>query len=293
MKTCAKENVVDLVSHESRWVCSDGFRWIAGRSGPRGSEGLFLVPMSDAGGIVQPPNDLYLRFFDLQPEQDSMLEFACRFGRLGALPQHFHSEQTRTQHAESIADWIAEWDGYRMAFNLWEKARLGSAYGVRRYLSSTYLGMIAAPLVMADPRLKRDTLRLARHTVVEEINRHLSPATVNPIGNHRCFQPGCKWSGPRPSVRAFSVVRLAWKDDAKGSERPEFSIQSDALLGTVWLQFAKYVCGERRLVRCEACGKLMDVTDSARPGARRMHSECSNRICQQRFRERRKAQPAL
>jgi hypothetical protein len=293
MKTRAKENVVDFVTHANHWVCNDGFRWIEGRSGSRGSKGLFLVPASDVGSIVQPPDDLHLRFFDIQPDKDSLLEFACQFGRLGVRLQHFHSEHTRIQHAESLADWLAAWESFHTVFTLWLQVESGSLAAVRRYLASTHLGNIATPLVMADPRLKRDSLRLARHSVVEAINRELAPATVAPIGEHRCFLPGCKWSGPRPSVRADVAVRLAWKHDAVGGERPEFSIQPDTLLGTVWLQFARYVCGERRVIRCEACGRLMDVTDSPRPGARRMHPECSNRICQQRFRERHRKPPGV
>jgi hypothetical protein len=73
---------------------------------------------------------------------------------------------------------------------------------------------------------------------------------------------------------------------------PELVVTSNNLGKVLWLQFAGAVAGQRKVKRCEApdCGRYMDVTESMRPGARRMHESCMERLKKQRYRDKKRSE---
>ena len=54
----------------------------------------------------------------------------------------------------------------------------------------------------------------------------------------------------------------------------------------LWLQLASVIAGQRKVKKCEdpKCpSPYIDVTNSARPGARRMHGHCAERVRKERY----------
>jgi hypothetical protein len=64
-----------------------------------------------------------------------------------------------------------------------------------------------------------------------------------------------------------------------------------ALLSAIWLQFADWVTGSRVVRKCEKCQQWMDITESPRRGAKRMHERCSLALRMARYRRKKNNKP--
>ncbi len=74
--------------------------------------------------------------------------------------------------------------------------------------------------------------------------------------------------------------------DAAGDLRPYTAPTS--LLAAIWLEFGEVVCGVRKQIVCESCGKVMDVTGNR--SHKRKHDACSLREKMARYRKKIKEQ---
>jgi hypothetical protein len=165
----------------------------------------------------------------------------------------------------------------RDGLDLWFAATNRDHVSVRRILDPIKRG---GPFALILPAVRsEDELEYAKQIVVTSANIRLSPSTS---WNPPCHLAGC----------AFGETHR-WMDSTLARIRTlnaghELVIAASNLLKVIWLQFAAYIVGQRRVKRCEApdCARYMDVTGSKRPGARRFHPQCEERFKKQRYRKR-------
>jgi hypothetical protein len=285
--------VVDLASSWPLHVPARGFECVKGaqvistkaRATADSEPGLllrpgsFLVPIAGRQKEVSVPEDLYLEFADLK--RDDIIDFANRFGTLRVSGEHFHREPgMQPCIGEPIEVWIRETDRFKAAINLWYEAKNGTRQTVRRLLSSILDPNVGTEL-RPPTRFFDDPMEHAREIVINTINRGMSP---NQMPDRPCALPECN----SEAMHWIDATR-AWLRTHKGAD-PDLVIISTNLIKTLWTQFASLVAGKRKLKRCEAddcrLGGYMDVTDSERPGARRMHPTCAERLKKREYRRR-------
>jgi hypothetical protein len=247
------EEPVNLFADILGFVPSNGFRWVSGKRGFSGRTTLFLVPNhSDTGRAVRPPDDVYIDFAELHPADEAKtLGFANRFGELGLPSTHFHSGATTSKFGETAGDWGGEIAEVAKGLNLITRGASG------KELSS----------------------------LVDTINWRLLP--TKHVESRKCFMPDCPYgSGVRKETTRIGphLAYQVTKVKRNGSPAFEGRLFPSSLLTTIWLQVSELLLGERRLRRCEICGRLMDVSDAARPNAKRVHQQCSRNERQKRWR---------
>jgi hypothetical protein len=270
------EEPVELVVPRAVPVPENGFRWVRGESGidpSRRASGLFLV--AKGGGRllpVIPPRDLYLEFLRVKPDEASTLEFANRFGKLGTAHEHFHSTECSERFGESARMWGHEIGVFQHWFEVWQNAESRNLFELRKIL-------LDSGVPLEDERLKesltRDLVKTAKSYLVGEINRFLAPGVSIPLSNYQgCFYEGCSYKAKVPKITEHVSCELVLREERW---RVQIGLQliPDKLLTTVWLQFAELVAGGRRVRPCDLCGQWMDISETARPGAKRIHERCS------------------
>lgn len=307
------EDPVDLIAEPEIFVAGNGYRWVPGESGvSKPKPALFLV--ANPGGLttVTPPNDFYLKLAHLDINEESTLVFAAKFGPLGLRGTHFHrlgcpekkGERAERERGESSHDWISAIETFQSCYEVWEaqvelqastQNKLRAVQEKISPSSKQYRAAVEAeqrnlkalekmvnvgwlqPQYREDKELclqvDKDLSKAARTYVMNNINFNLSPRIIPPsIG---CFRESCDlnkiWM---PPYSQFAVYKLRTVD-TKGKSSIKGHLVPSSLLMSAWLQFAELVCGQRKLRQCDVCRQWMDVTDQARPGAKRMHDRCS------------------
>jgi hypothetical protein len=273
----------DLIDPQFLYVPPGGFEWIEGHSGPRRTPQSFLIPKSgphrpSRGTASFAPPDLYLMFAELSPTPDAALSFANQYGRLGLVQLHFHSQKTPIQSAESWSDWSEAIREFQSCWQAWTLIEEQDRDGLRKFQR-------------ARPRsTSNDLIVEAKLDLLLRINAMLHPQRVYP---EPCFRTACKPVGIS-SVRLspFLTYHLNFKD----TDGPTLHttpivgrLYPTALISAIWLQLAEVVTGSRYLRRCEKCGKWMDITESKRKGAKRMHENCSLALRMARYRHKKQA----
>jgi hypothetical protein len=278
---------VELLHFARPDVPVEGFNWIKGLllwhpDLPTPCD--FLVPRPGRSKAVSLPEDLYLEFAQLTPTPKAILDFAGCWGRLGTPNWHFHgSEDRQPNRGEDLEDWCLEIRRLRDPLDLWYFAKDGDRPGVRRFLKgpgargeSKLRRMVHYPPFMID-----DPIQYAKAIVIHTVNVELSP-----VIHHEpdCCFPLCSYKRALPTGGDDTRAYLRASKDRD----PDLLIASSNLLRTLWLQFAASIAGQRKVKKCEApdCGLYMDVTTSKHPAARRMHSQCEERLKKRRYRQR-------
>ena len=279
----------DLIDPHFLSVPAGGFQWTEGFSGPSGARELFLIPKLSPqtsrprgrmGGGNRIPTDLYLTFSRLQPTPEAALEFANHYGDLGLVPRHFHSRQTTAQSAECWSDWSEEIREFQTCLEGWCIMREQDRPGLLRFMRAHHW-----------PRfVESDDLFVAANLeLISRINGKLTPQRVHP---EACFRK-CK-------IESVYFVKLTpfvsyWLNFSQ-SDRPTSAatpvvgrLYPTALVSSLWLQLAELVTGSRFVRRCEKCHQWMDITESPRKGAKRMHENCSLALRMARYRRKKKA----
>lgn len=281
--------VVELAEHWPLIVPIEGFEWVEGIefANPAFSPtGRFLV--ARPGPTKKVPSfaeDLYVDFANLRATPKEIVKFANRNGGLRHIGRHFHRADSLDPAMGECwdRDWTLELTVFQQAIELWYRVREGDARWIRKFCDQLYRSFdqdsdadwsLAVPLT-----LPQNPLALAREIVVATINQKLSPEIRYQA---ECAKPGCSFRR-RGHLGSSTRGRLRAADNGT----VDLVILSNDLITTVWLQFATGVSGRRRVKKCEApdCGAYMDVTDSPRPGARRMHKHCEERLKKRRYRE--------
>jgi hypothetical protein len=273
------------------WVPEKGFQWIDGAEGTRALPDRFLKRMSREGTTNQPSEEAYLDFAHIDgTDEAALLKFANKHGSLGTLLSHFHSADTKRVWGESLSAWQRHWEEFHRAFDLWEAASEVDRHRAKELMTLPVQEpgdprpFLPEVYSLTDERsFARDPLSVAKKVVVLWINRNLMPQRN--VSTRECRVPGCK------ELKFYNRLRVTpWVQytlEVRESRRMvfvELRVKPTSLLSAIWLQFAEYVAGSRKIRRCEACNQYMDVTDCARPGAKRMHERCSHAARVRRWR---------
>ncbi len=261
-----------------------GFEWIEGfRSlGPKLKPvGTYLVSRQGPTHPIAFPDDLYETFANLSRDMSAVERFASKFGNLRLVGEHFHRIGTHSAlTGERWDEWKIQLERFQTAVEMWFRLQERDTIWVKRFLAP--LQGTGSPWILQPPMRGdiRKPLEFGRTMVLKTINFELAGGLY---AGQRCLE--CDFTS---EINCVSQTRAVVR--SKNSGPLELAIVSTDLQKTVWLQFAALVCGQRLMKKCEAkdCGQYMDVTDSARPGARRMHSRCEERIRKQNYRDRQK-----
>jgi hypothetical protein len=284
------EDPVRLIRLPVRPVPANGFRILEGfthiQSGRRLPVALrkrFVVP--NPGGTLKPvrcPADFYLEFAMAPVQTTSVLDLASKYGCLGA-SRHFHDGNGRAASGETLDDWLRLISRIKFWLEAWLAILNRDTVGAKQLLWE-HLGPDLD--VRISGILKgREPIELLREHLVREINQRLNPGlqTIGP-----CGYPGCKYKHPprlAAHVRQAIHIDLNCSRTARGPQI-DFILSPYDLRSALWLQFANAITGKSVIKRCELCGEFMDVTSSARPGAKRMHHHCSLAARMRRYRRR-------
>jgi hypothetical protein len=255
-------------------VPNHGFQWIEGRSGSDNTERRFLIPRSANGTTREIPADLYLTFAELKPTLEAALEFANRYGSLGLVKRHFHSEQTEVQFAECWVDWRQEMKDFKTCLDAWRAVDNLDRRGLEYLMRDHYWRV----LVKSD-----GPFLTARLNIMGHINARMNPQPVLPDA---CLRKTCT-----PQVVGGISPFVTYMLNFQRSDKPTLNttpivprLVPTALSSAIWLQLAELVTGSRVMRQCEKCHKFMDITDSPRKGAKRMHDKCSLESRMSRYR---------
>ena len=284
-------NSLDLTSFSASYVPVAGFDWVEGYCTWHADYPYAIVALVHRPGdfrTIPVKDDLYVEFGNLRDTREEMLKFAECYGCLGIPARHFHrAADQAAQSGEDLADWSIHLRRFKTALDLWYCAKARDRFGVRRILEPLQPNRKHEEpfLLHCPPFPVSDPMRFAREIVVNTINWELAPAAHN---DPACSAPGCTYRGYSGMWGDFTRAALMSNND-----RLDLRIASNNLLKTLWLQFAASVAGQRKVKQCEApdCGRYMDVTNSKRPGARRMHPKCEERIKKRRHREKLRREP--
>jgi hypothetical protein len=270
---------LDLIDPRFGFVPNAGFEWIEGRAGPHGARHRFLVPKSAHGITCDIPTDLYLTFANLQPTPEGVLEFANRYGSLGLVKRHFHSEHSAVQLAECWIDWNQELAEFKFCLDAWLIAEDQDGPAADRLLRERHW-----------PRLVDDRIVSLKGHLVMHICSKLQPQEVFP---DVCFKRACKGDHVPGRLTPFVVYSLKFQlpntpTPTVGSTPILGRLTPTALASSMWLQLAELVTRSRVIRRCERCHQWMDITESPRKGAKRMHERCSLALRMARYRQKKR-----
>jgi hypothetical protein len=257
------------------FVPKGGFRWVSGVWGENGIADRFLVPAKSKAevALAESPKDsmaAFLALQDLTADEDSYLDVANRFGFLGVPRVHFHSDETPIQWGEPLSFWHHEVGLLHQWLEVWTLFTVRNIRALRKRLKE--LLPVPAPA---------SVVPFALGQLVHTINAHLWP-DVSGETNPTCLECGCACR--RVSVKPHVSYAFRVTGEAVVPE-----VRPVGLLSAAWLGFGEVVSGQRRIRPCEVCGQWMDITDTARPTAKRMHERCAHARRVRRWRQAKRA----
>ena len=249
-------------------VEDEGYDWVRGR----------LVGLGGLGSLVKTremPGGVFLEFANLQPDPESIRQFANRYGN--NLLERYDLSQLEVHRGvakggSTLQAWAGEIADMRVLVDIWHatedqkhRAKLKEiiTWKGKDVMYSITTPRRAMPLAWLDSsRFKpSDLLMPARYALQAEINRRLSEPEM------------------------LTAPRLVWsqelsKDDGPPQARYQRIIFTPPnLLAALWLQFAQALAKKYRLKTCEGCGKIF----VAGPGSgKREDSETCKGACRQR-----------
>ena len=257
-----------------------GFRWVSGVWGENGYSDRFLIQAKarDQPKFSEPLRDCFIALINLTPSEDAFLDIANRFGSLRVLRVHFHSDETDCQWGEPLSFWYYEVSLLQRWLEVWKLYTDKNA----RLLRSKLQQLLPSP-----PPANVFPYALAQ--LVEVINIHLWPDISGEI-RPTCLECGCECREvlQKPHVSYFFRVTQE-RDGQLVKEIVVPVVRPTGFLAAAWLGFGELVAGQRIIRTCEVCGQWMDITDTAKPNAKRMHTRCSNTQRQRRWRQTKRA----
>jgi hypothetical protein len=273
------EDPVRLIRGPLRSVPTSGFCILEGfLHAPSGGRVPLILPKrfigANPGGskLVRCPDDLYLEFARAPIEASSVLNLSSKYGWLGA-GRHLHEGDGRPTWGETLDDWVMLISDMKFWLEAWF-AILSRDTARAKHLLWQYLDPAVNPFSY---RILKNAkpIELLREDLIGEVNRRIN-AGLQIIGP--CGYPGCKYKHPpRLAAHVRQAIRIDLRCTRTTSRGPQidFAPSGYDLRSALWLQFANAITGKAVIKRCELCGGFMDVTSSARPGAKRMHDRCS------------------
>jgi hypothetical protein len=264
----------------------NGFEWVDGFEAWHEDlkfHGAFLAPCPGPVRVVKVYDEVYLEVDKLQIEKEAVMRFANAHGQLSLKGSHFHrADNGASARGTSWNDWKFELQRFKATFTLWNQIEHREIGNIRRFVEKQKKALThpGDPVRLQLPiRWPMDPLEFARAMVLRTINFGIAPELT---AGETCKLSECGFVSHNDNYSYPSAVVL----ERNGSL--DLVVTGSDLKKTAWLQLAELVCGQRKIKKCEApdCQLYMDVTGSKRPGARRMHRTCEERLRKQTLRDR-------
>ena len=281
-----------VLSDFQAFVPKAGFRWVSGVLGETGTPDRFLVPAKpkDEIELISPSQDAFLALTNLSPSESAYLDLANRFGYLEVVRIHFHSDETPIQWGEPLMLWNYEVRLFQRWFEVWKLYTDKNARLLRSKLQE-----------LLHPPPTANVFPLALDHLVHAINLHLWTDRFSPDWSRlpdapssemdsACLTCGCacrRWVTKSHVPYSFRIVQEREGQTVKDKVVPV--VRPTGFLAAAWLGFGELVAGQRTIRTCEVCGQWMDITDTAKPNAKRMHTRCSNTQRQRKWRQSKRA----
>jgi len=238
-------------------IPSFGYRWVE-----LSPDSFRLVPNASelpSWKIRKFSGYLYLDFYKLNVDRTAIQAFANTHGWLVLV--HGSPDENG---GEPFTLWAQQVQEFKSYFDGWRAVQDLSPEQSKRAL-----------LAFMQRVIPKYPLERRRNTPIEELKKRAQELIIRRVNEY------LRASAPDGTA----LVRLLITQ--RGQTFVPVLIPSN-VLGAVWLQFSQVITGTRILQHCELCKDLMDITDSAHPGSKRMHSRCSNRIRKQRYRSKKR-----
>jgi len=228
--------------------------------------------------LVENPN-LFVIFSSLEGTEEDILKFANTYGWLGEPKLIFKRHGSRIE-GESIHCWRDEIEEMQLLrkVNEWvknykieelKKVIGWSKNGTRVWFWYEYKSQLSGSATQRSGMLLADK------------QRRLNPEYLTRWAPNDLFEPAKVFLVKRLNMR---LQETRWNLLLNDQNTIVPYIRPRNLLNALWLQFAQYVTGERRLIPCEICNKWMDVTDFRL--SKKVHPDCSKRTRQKKWRDK-------
>jgi hypothetical protein len=260
-----------------------GFRWVSGVWGENGYPDRFLIQAKarDQAKLSEPLRDCFTTLINLTPSEDAFLDIANRFGSLRVLRVHFHSDETDCQWGEPLSFWYYEVGLLQRWFEVWKLfTSVEDPVLLRKKLCQRDL--ISVP---PSANVRSSVLK----SLVSVINTRLWAAITGET-SPTCLECGCECRAVLKTPHVSYFFRVSQERECQTvKDKVVPVVQPNGFLAAAWLGFGELVAGQRIIRTCEVCGQWMDITDTAKPNAKRMHTRCSNTQRQRRWRQAKRA----
>lgn len=263
------------------WVKADGGYYWEPNGTATSAKGYKAIPpflraksTTSAVQRFKPLDDpaLFLKFAKLQPNEQAIIDFADKYGRLtNGVSVSYQSQGSSGFYdleGESFMFWKVQIERMASAFHVWELIDKFDTEGLSKIVQ------------WESGRIKYRT-HLLKPT--------LKDSTYNHFVNGDLILPG-----------KLLLIHNVNKQMEEHSVRPRLMLEADGkpvtffypstLLAAIWLQLFKVIMGERRLVWCPFCNTWDDATDRRKKAY--VHPGCANNARVKKFREDQKRKKA-
>lgn len=273
---------LDLL-YASLWVPELGYYWDA-EAKPTpfalgGSSPPFLMPrrgkqeerrIAPLNSSFDEASDLLKAFRDLDLTKESIERFAKRFGWLGMPTRLLPAKRPgKERYGESLSLWQREIQEFRAAYDLWDM--LDDLRSLKQCLDWRE-GAVFFKSRESELQLVTTTGALRpKERLYKRVASRDARATGKLILLDIC---NCK-------LATNVSLRLQFDSELRLIGR----IIPRGVHGVVWLQLFQAIT-QRTWRKCEVCGEYMNVSQSPRPGARRVHTKCGKARRMANYRKR-------
>lgn len=220
-------------------------------------------------------------FLDTGAEPARLLSFARSYGYLGVaetVDEPLHVCGTHTRHVEHLESWQDMHALLSWASASWAAAQSGNArsyVGIKNYSGTTARERLAlgeaeanaasGVLLAVDVPLKRlswfprSTFRHTRWYPDRTVDSSI-PVTTDLADED--FADFLRESVLALVNRMLKGATSAHLVEANRKRNPEIRLIPTSLAGQMWLEMMQRCSGERRFIKCQGCGRHVDVTSS-------------------------------
>ena len=277
------EQETDLLSRFEWPVAVGGYRWVDTNWGPA------ITMRPDQPGpprrylpFSKENSGLFVRFAQLLPTKESVLSFVSEYGMLGPPVTRFDPGLDQCPEPEELFSPIVERRGFlfgkdgRITDEPSEPSPAVDYLGLWPPGFEKMLGVPPVDLV----RIQCWSEQIRRMSQVWEIVCQMEAAGPRTMSN---LDLVCQWvnEGLSHSI-APRLTRSLGKNDLKLKNAPR------SLIGTLWMQFALSLSGDRAIKECPVCKRLIVIAKDEYVGARADATFCGSTCRSQDYRDRKK-----
>ena len=223
--------------------------------------------------------DLFVKFSSLEGAEKDILNFANSYGWLGEAKLIFNCHG-RGIEGESIHCWRDEIEEMQLLLKVNEWVKNYKIEELKKVIGWSKNGKRVWFRYKYKSQLSGGTTQ-DRGMLLADQQRSLHPEYLTRWAPNDLLEPAKVFLVARLNMR---LQKTRWNLLFNDQNTIVPYIRPRNLLNALWLQFAQYVTGERRLIPCEICNEWMDVTDFRL--SKKVHPGCSKRTRQKKYRDK-------